>query len=188
MVQPGPSLLFLVLIVVLLILVREEVVGAAAQQVDEAVDAVDVGLGRPVAAQGWQVRKVELRQRGQAVARPAGAVALTTRGHEGRTYRLTGPQAVSYADVAEALAAATGGSVEYVDVPEQAAREALAASGMPGWLVEHLVGVFRMIREDVFAATADGVRELTGREPRGVADFARDHAPAFSAGQAAAAS
>ena len=117
-----------------------------------------------------------------------GAVVLTTDGHEGRTYRLTGPQAVSYAEVAEALAAATGGPVEYVDVPEQAAREALAASRMPGWLVEHLVGVFRMVREDAFAAPADGVRDLTGREPRSVADFARDHAPAFRAGQAAAAS
>ena len=117
-----------------------------------------------------------------------GAVVLTTDGHEGRTYRLTGPQAVSYAEVAEALAAATGGPVEYVDVPERAAREALAASGMPGWLVAHLVGVFRMVREDAFAAPADGVRDLTGREPRSVADFARDHAPAFRAGQAAAAS
>jgi uncharacterized protein YbjT (DUF2867 family) len=139
--------------------------------------AEEIRQGRlPAPAGSGRIAMVDPRDVG-AVA----AAVLTADGHEGRTYRLTGPRAVSYADVAEALAAATGHPVEYVDVPEEAAREALAASGMPGWLVEHLVGAFRMIRADALAETSDGVRALTGREPRGIADFVGDHAAAFRA-------
>ena len=70
----------------------------------------------------------------------AAAAVLAGDGHEGRTYELTGPDAVSYADVARELARATGAPVQYIDAPDDAARHGLEASGMPEWLVEHLTG------------------------------------------------
>jgi uncharacterized protein YbjT (DUF2867 family) len=115
--------------------------------------------------------------------RDVGAVAagvLTGTGHEGRTYRLTGPEAIGYRDVAAEIGAATGRHVEYVDVPPDAARQALAGAGMPGWLVDHLDGAFALIRDGALEETTDAVRVLTGRDPRGFAGFARDHAPAFA--------
>jgi len=108
-------------------------------------------------------------------------VVLTSGGHEGRTYELTGPEPVSYADVAHELSQATGASIEYVDMPEDAARQALDASGMPGWLVEHLIGVFALIRSGTFVQTTDTVRRLTAREPRTFGEFAREHAAVFAA-------
>ncbi len=96
------------------------------------------------------------------------AAVLTGDGHAGQTYRLTGPEAIDYATVAAAL------GVEYVDVPEEAARAELSAAGMPDWLVTQLVGVFRLIRDDAMAETTGTVRELTGREPRSFAAFARE--------------
>jgi uncharacterized protein YbjT (DUF2867 family) len=109
------------------------------------------------------------------------AVVLTGDGHAGRRYDLTGPDAIGYERIAAAIAAATGDTVAYVDVPEDALRENLVAAGLPDWLVVHLVGLFRLVRAGAFECTTDTVRAVTGREPRSIDDFARDHAHLFAA-------
>lgn len=119
----------------------------------------------------------------QSVSRNVAAAAvLTSDGHAGHSCRLTGPEAITYGDVADVLSALTGSPVEYVDVPEKRARKGLIASGMPEWLVRHLVGAFRMIRADDFADVTGTVEELTGRPPRRFAEFARDHRAVFVRG------
>jgi uncharacterized protein YbjT (DUF2867 family) len=101
------------------------------------------------------------------------AAVLTGDGHAGRTYRLTGPEPITYARIAELL------GVEYVDVPPEAARGQLEDAGMPRWLVDHLDGAFALIRSGAMAETTDVVRAVTGRDPRDFAGFARDHAALF---------
>ncbi len=108
-------------------------------------------------------------------------VALTTEGHEGQTYELTGPQAITYGQVAEELSAATGRRVQFLAVPEEVARQGLVGAGTPEWLIEHLIRLFGLIREDTLAATTNAVRDLTGREPRTFSQFAHDHAELFRA-------
>jgi uncharacterized protein YbjT (DUF2867 family) len=115
-----------------------------------------------------------------------GALALTEPGHAGRSYRLTGPAAITYSEVAGELSYATGTPVAYVDAPEDAARAGLEAAGMPGWLVEHLVGLFGLVREGVLAEVTDTIRVVTGRDPRSFAEFARDHVEVFRGRSAAA--
>jgi uncharacterized protein YbjT (DUF2867 family) len=100
-------------------------------------------------------------------------VVLTGDCHEGRSYRLTGPEPITYARIAEEL------GVDYVDVPPEAARVGLEAAGMPDWLVDHLDRAFALIRCGALAETTDVVRALTGGEPRDFASFARDYADAF---------
>jgi uncharacterized protein YbjT (DUF2867 family) len=107
------------------------------------------------------------------------AAVLCGDGHAGRTYRLTGPEAITYEEVADELSRTTGSRVRYVSVPEDAAREGLAAADMPDWLVQQLIGAFRLIRTDALAETTDVVRVLTGRDGRTFAEFARDHAARF---------
>ena len=109
------------------------------------------------------------------------AVVLTTDGHEGQTYEFTGPEAITYERIAEELSAATSRPVEFVDVPEEAARQGFVEAGMPAWLVEHLIELFRIIRQGALEWTTDTVRLLTGREPRSFAEFAREHAGLFRA-------
>ena len=109
------------------------------------------------------------------------AVVLTTDGHEGQTYELTGPEAITHERIAEELSAATGRPIEFVDVPEEAARQGFVEAGMPEWLVKHLIGVFRIIREGALEQTTDTVRALTERGPRTFAEFAREHAILFRA-------
>lgn len=107
------------------------------------------------------------------------AVVLTSGGHAGRTYTLTGPEALTYHQAAEQLSAAIGQPVEYVDVPGPAAREGMVQAGMPEWLADQLVILWDQLRRGAASTTTDMVRVLTGREPRTVAEYARDHGEAF---------
>jgi uncharacterized protein YbjT (DUF2867 family) len=139
--------------------------------------AEQVRAGGPLVAPAGEGRVAMIDPRDVAAV---AAAVLAGDGHEGRTYELTGPEAVSYADAARELSHATGASIEYVDAPADAARQGLEASGMPGWLVDHLVGVFSLIRSGAFERTTETVRELTGREPRSLAQFAHDHASLYA--------
>ncbi|WP_405443759.1 SDR family oxidoreductase [Streptomyces avidinii] len=107
----------------------------------------------------------------------AAAAVLVTSGQDGRTHVLTGPEAITYAEVARLLSSALGRPIEYVDVPDDAAIAAMAQAGLPQWLAEQVVAVFEALRGGENATTTDSVRELTGREPRGFDQFARWAAP-----------
>ncbi|MDH6129127.1 NAD(P)H-binding protein [Kitasatospora sp. GP82] len=72
----------------------------------------------------------------RAVVDPADVAAaavecLTSDGHGGRIYRLTGPEALTAPQQAARIAAALGRPLEYVEAPREAAAEAMAAGGLP---------------------------------------------------------
>lgn len=113
------------------------------------------------------------------------AAALTEDGHAGNTYVLTGPEAITYRDVAEHLSAATGRTIDFVHLPDAAARQGLAQAGTPDYMVDFLIMLFGALRQGAAAQTTDTVRTLTGREPRTFAEFARHHAHLFAAPAAA---
>jgi uncharacterized protein YbjT (DUF2867 family) len=64
---------------------------------------------------------------------------LTEPGHEGKTYTITGPRAVTHGEMASAIADAIGRDVTFVDVAPQAFAAALQAAGVPPWQVEGLI-------------------------------------------------
>ena len=108
------------------------------------------------------------------------AAALTERGHEGRTYDLTGPEALTHREMAERLSGALGRRVEFVDVPPDAMRGALIGVGLPAWQAEGLIEDYAHYRRGEASAVASGVQEGAGTAPRTFADFARDYASVFS--------
>jgi len=108
------------------------------------------------------------------------AAVLSSPGHEGQTYLLTGPRAITYAQVAAGLSAATASRVEFVDVPGDAARQAMIDDGMPGFVADQIVAMFAMLRQGVAAHVSPAVGTLTGSAPRDFATFARDHARLFA--------
>jgi uncharacterized protein YbjT (DUF2867 family) len=108
------------------------------------------------------------------------AVALTADGHDGRTYVLTGPEAITYERVAEELSVVAGRRVEFVDAPDEATRQGLLATGAPEWFAENLVTLYGILRQGAAAQATGTVRALTGREPRSFGEFARDHAALFA--------
>jgi len=107
------------------------------------------------------------------------AQVLTSLGHEGNSYTLTGPEAMPAAEVAEQLSAATGREVRYVDLPPDAFRQALAGAGLPGWLVDALIEGNTQLAAGHGAGVTDEVARLTGRPARSFKQFAADHRAAF---------
>ena len=101
----------------------------------------------------------------------AAAVALTSAGHEGKAYDLTGPEALSDAEVAALFAKATGKQIHYVAVPDAAAREAMISMGSPGWLVDGFMELHGIIKAGYAADVATGVDLVLGRKPRSFAEY-----------------
>jgi uncharacterized protein YbjT (DUF2867 family) len=116
------------------------------------------------------------------IAAVAAAVLLEP-GHAGRVYEITGPEALSFGDVARLLTQATGRSVTYVDVPPDAAVAALVATGLPTWWAEYRVGVYRLYQgagpDGWSAAVTNVVSEVGKQQPRRFADFAREFRASF---------
>jgi uncharacterized protein YbjT (DUF2867 family) len=110
----------------------------------------------------------------------AAAAALTGPDVDGRTYVLTGPAAITYAEVAADLAAATGRAVRYVAVSDDEARQAMVHDGLPDFVAAQVVAVFAMLRRGVAERVTTTVEALTGRPPHSFRAFARDHAALFA--------
>ncbi|GAA1696848.1 SDR family oxidoreductase [Fodinicola feengrottensis] len=94
----------------------------------------------------------------------AAAVAvLTSDGHDGRVYELSGDHAWTYADLAETIAQAAGKAVTYEDLTPDAHRTALAAAGLPEPVVELVVGLDRNTADGLLGQTSGELRALIGR-------------------------
>ncbi len=109
--------------------------------------------------------------------------ALTQSGHERKIYDLTGPEALSFDAMADAITQALGRKVAYVHVPPDYARKQMLAEGVPRWLVDDMLVLFASIREGYGAAVSDTVARVTGQKARTFHQFARDYAAAFREGQ-----
>jgi uncharacterized protein YbjT (DUF2867 family) len=98
------------------------------------------------------------------------SVVLTEAGHAGASYDVTGPEALSYDDVAAKLSGALGRQVAYVDTPDDTVREGLLGMGLDQWFADALVGLYQDYRDsgaDGYAsAVTDTVERLTGQPPR----------------------
>ena len=147
-----------------------------------------LGQARQIAAQGVIYQPVGDAKASFIDVRDIASVAaraLTEDGHEGKTYVLTGPEALSYYDVAAKLSEATGRSITYVPVTPEQFREGALASGLPEWLVGALERLNEIFASGHAAEVTDDVRRVAGKEPITFDQFARDHAQAFRGEQTA---
>ena len=113
------------------------------------------------------------------------ADVLTGSGHEGKTYPITGPDALTMTEVAAALSAATGKPIRYVDVPPEDARAAQIAAGMPAYLADGLAELFAERRKGKEETVSSVIPTVFKRRPMSFADFARRHAAIFRGEQPA---
>lgn len=111
------------------------------------------------------------------------ARALVEEGHEGKSYDVTGPEALSYGEVAEKLSAATGRPVRYVSITPDEFRAGALAAGLPEWLADALGVLNENFAAGKWSQVTNVVREVGGREPTTFDRFARDHAGAFGGGR-----
>ncbi len=106
--------------------------------------------------------------------------ALTQPGHEGKAYSLTGPEGLSFKQVAEKLSKATGRSINYVDLPPANLKQGMTSAGVPAAYAELLLDLHRYYREGKASSTTGDVKKVTGREPIRFDQYAKDHAGAFA--------
>jgi uncharacterized protein YbjT (DUF2867 family) len=118
------------------------------------------------------------------IAAVVAAVVADPGRFDGATLAITGPAALSYDDIAAALSRLTGRTVRHLPISEGAVRSALLAAGRPAWEVDGVVANFRMTRGNAhgFDHVTTTVGEVTGRPPRSVDDFLREHLERFVAG------
>ncbi len=104
----------------------------------------------------------------QDVVEVAAAVLRAPRQHDGRTYDLTGPQALGLAEIAEVLTAHLGRPVCYEQETHEQALASRAGSG-PAWLVEAWVSTYTAIAAGELAVVSDDVPRVLGRPAGSVA-------------------
>jgi uncharacterized protein YbjT (DUF2867 family) len=107
--------------------------------------------------------------------------ALTDDGHEGKTYSLTGPEALSNAQIAQILSDDVGREIRYVDLSPAQFKQALLAAGVDEWSADALIDLQRLYREGKAASVTRDVEQVLGRRPLAFEQFSRDYASAFQA-------
>jgi uncharacterized protein YbjT (DUF2867 family) len=110
----------------------------------------------------------------------AAARVLTTSGHEGATYVLTGPEALSYARVAAQFARVLAWQVEYANQSAERERELLLAQGRTPWEADGAIERFAWIGEGGADTVTGTAEELTGASPRPFQDWLADSRAAFA--------
>src|SRR5215467_8799032 len=106
--------------------------------------------------------------------------ALTDDGrHIGKTYTITGPEALSYSRAAEILSNVTGNKINYVNVSEEDTKVGLKAMGWDDWLINTTLQLFDLYRKGYVSRVSSEVQEILGRRPIPFSQFVKDYAQAF---------
>ena len=110
------------------------------------------------------------------------AVVLTSEGHVGESYILTGPRAVSFHDVANALSGALDKPVTYINVPNEALVQSMTEMGFHEWTAQGFAELMDGFKDGFAKEATDNVERLTGHPARSVETFAHDFAGFFGGG------
>ncbi|WP_273241545.1 NAD(P)H-binding protein [Hyphomonas atlantica corrig.] len=102
--------------------------------------------------------------------------ALTETGHAGEVYEVTGPRLMTFEDVAQDIANASGRPVKFVRIPSEDFLQGLRQAGAPDdqiWLLDYL---FTNVLDGRNAHLTDGVQRALGRPSKDFSEFAREMA------------
>ncbi|MFD5873125.1 NAD(P)H-binding protein [Streptomyces sp. NPDC060322] len=101
------------------------------------------------------------------------ARVLTEEGHAGRTYELSGPRAITFAEATRTIAEAAGRPIRFEELTPAAHRAELLAEGWPEAAADALGAMFALHRAGHTAEVTDDVRRVLGREPADLEPWAR---------------
>lgn len=111
----------------------------------------------------------------------AAAVVLTTEGHDGQNYELTGPEAVTFPQIAATMSRIFGRPISFRDATEDEFRKVMIEQA--GYTEDRLeievLCHYRAFRRGGADLVTDTVERLTGRKPTSVEEFLQAHRAAF---------
>lgn len=108
------------------------------------------------------------------------AQVLTTDGHEGKTYTITGPASVTMHQVAAAISEAIGRSVRYEPIAIEVAQQSMLQMGMDEWMANLLRDYYAVYSTNWGDLVTDDFQRVVGKPSRSISQFARDFASAFA--------
>jgi uncharacterized protein YbjT (DUF2867 family) len=108
------------------------------------------------------------------------AAALTEQGHEGKVYNITGPEALTHAEIAAQFSAVLRRDIRFINVSPEEMRQAVISVGFPLWQADGLIEDYAHYARGEAAAVSSDVQMVTGGAPRSFINFVRDYSPAFS--------
>lgn len=114
------------------------------------------------------------------VAAVAAEIASSPDPHIGRTYLLTGPEKLSYADVAATLTTVLGRPVAFDERTVEEDKQAMMSVGVPEPIAAMNAHAVSLIAEGEAAWLSDDVPAILRRQARTFQQFITDHMAAFS--------
>jgi uncharacterized protein YbjT (DUF2867 family) len=100
--------------------------------------------------------------------------ALTEPTHTGKAYTLTGPEALTYDELANELSKVLGRPIRHISLSPSDLKQGMLAEGMPEALADRMLDLERYFREDQASCITNDIKQVTGRDPRRFAQYARD--------------
>jgi uncharacterized protein YbjT (DUF2867 family) len=97
--------------------------------------------------------------------------ALEAPGHEGKIHTLSGPEALTYDDMADELSKALGRTIRHIALSPADLKAGMLAEGMPEAIADRMLDLERYFREDRASRITDDVRHVTGRAPGRFAEY-----------------
>ena len=85
--------------------------------------------------------------------------------HNGKSYTISGPEAISYGDAAGILSEYIGRDISYVSISEDDARKAILGMGMSDWHTNILLELLKLSRGGYLSRISQHVEEITGKKP-----------------------
>jgi uncharacterized protein YbjT (DUF2867 family) len=104
---------------------------------------------------------------------------LTTSGHDGASYNITGSQALTLAEAAEEFSLATGIPASYQPETLEEARASRAKFNPSDWELEAWVSTYLAISTGELSVVSHTVQALTGHAPQTLADYVRSHPESY---------
>ena len=96
--------------------------------------------------------------------------------HRGRAYVLTGPEAVTYDELAAAVSSALDRPIQHVTLPPEDLKAGMLAEGLPEPLADRLLDLERYFRENKASLISADIERVTGHTATTLAQYLRDHA------------
>jgi uncharacterized protein YbjT (DUF2867 family) len=99
--------------------------------------------------------------------------------YKNKKYLITGPEALSYHQMAELLSNATGKKISYVAISEEEAKGGMKEMGMDNWLINTISELSNYFKKGYASQVSSAVEEVTGKKPISFSQFANDYVEAF---------
>jgi uncharacterized protein YbjT (DUF2867 family) len=94
-------------------------------------------------------------------------------------YEFTGPELLSFGDMASVLGRVLASTVRHAPISDGDQRAFFLRMGLPEYSADGLVETFRLMRNGRFSYRTHDVEKAAGDKPRTFEAWARDHAEAF---------